>query len=237
MVNFGSEARGYSLMLLAALAIPVARRRSGRRAASERGTPWWLALIAALGMLSHMTMAAPVALVALWVYLERRAALGPAAAMRRQRSADGPSTRSPPPAVVAFVFAAAAASPTGMQLGGYLPFSWREFAAALNDMTGWTAGLEPAARLDRAAGIGARPRCGSALRPPKWLGGRARLYAILILGVPLGAALVQSGNSGFARYYLASAIGLLLLGAEWIARGLAASRRRSAPPPRRFSRC
>ena len=106
-----------------------------------------------------------------------------------------------------------------MQLGGYLPFSWREFAAGLNDMTGWTAGLDllrdwvaPGALAATALWIGARP--------PKWLGGRARLYAILILGVPLGVALVQSGNSGFARYYLSSALGLLFLGAEWIARGL-----------------
>ena len=121
--------------------------------------------------------------------------------------------------VVLFVFAAAAASPTGMQLGGYVPFAWRDFFAALNDLTGWTAGLDllrdwvaPVLLAAVALWIG--------LRPPKWLGGRARLYAILILGVPLGAALVQSGNSAFARYYLASAIGLLLLASEWIAHGL-----------------
>jgi hypothetical protein len=58
------------------------------------------------------------------------------------------------------------------------------------------------------------------LRPPQWLGSRARLYAILILGVPVAAALVQSGNTGFARYYLSSAIGLLLLASEWAARVL-----------------
>src|SRR5205814_7206786 len=63
MVNFGSEARGYSLMLLAALAFLwlAAEAVEGRE---RPGTPWWLAAIAALGMLSHMTMAAPVALVA-----------------------------------------------------------------------------------------------------------------------------------------------------------------------------
>ena len=58
--------------------VPVARRAKRSRAAKSAATPWWLALVAVLGMLSHMTMAAPVGLIALWVYLERRAALGPA---------------------------------------------------------------------------------------------------------------------------------------------------------------
>ena len=218
MVNFGSEARGYALMILAALGFLwlSAEAVEGRE---RQGTPWWLALVAALGMLSHMTMAAPVGLVALWAYLEKRAALGPAKAMRDAGRLMGPALAATA-AVVLFVFAAAAASPTGMQLGGYLPFAWHEFFAGLNDMTGWTAGLDwlrdwvaPLALGCVAVWIG--------LRPPKWLGARARLYALLILGVPVGAALLQSGNSGFGRYYLSGAIGLLLLGSEWIGRGLA----------------
>src|SRR6478672_7953287 len=54
MVNFGSEARGYSMMLLAALTFLwlSAEAVEGRE---KPGTPWWLALTAALGMLSHMT--------------------------------------------------------------------------------------------------------------------------------------------------------------------------------------
>ena len=217
MVNFGSEARGYSLMLLAALGfLWLAARAVEVR--EERGARWWLGLIALLGMLSHMTMAAPLGLIGLWVYLERRASLGPAKAMRDSIRLMAPAFVATA-SVVVFVFAVAAASPTGMQLGGYLPFAWRHFFAALNDMTGWTIGLNlvldwvaPLLLAAAALWIG--------LRPPQWLAGRARLYAILILGVPLGAALVQSGNSGFARYYLASAIGLLLLASEWIAHGL-----------------
>src|SRR4051812_18104619 len=81
MVNFGSEARGYSLMLLAALMF-LWLAAEAVEAREKPGTPWCLALIAALGMLSHMTMAAPVGMIGLWVYLERRAASGPAQAMR-----------------------------------------------------------------------------------------------------------------------------------------------------------
>ena len=105
MVNFGSEARGYSLMLLAALAFLwlSAEAVEGRE---KRGTPWLLALIAALGMLSHMTMAAPVALVGLWVYLERRAADGPGIAARDTTRLMAPAFAATA-GVVLFVFAVA----------------------------------------------------------------------------------------------------------------------------------
>src|SRR5205085_464030 len=113
-VNFGSEARGYSLMLLASLGfLWFAAEAVEHR--ERRGTPWWLGLIALLGMLSHMTMAAPVALIALWTYLDRRRAEGPARALRESTRLMGPAFVATA-AVVLFVFAAAAASPTGMQL-------------------------------------------------------------------------------------------------------------------------
>jgi len=50
LVVFGSEARGYAMMLLAALAmlLLVSDAVDDRPA---RGAPWWLAAIAALGML------------------------------------------------------------------------------------------------------------------------------------------------------------------------------------------
>ena len=50
-----------------------------------------------------------------------------------------------------------------------------------------------------------------AVRPPKWVGRWRWLLPLLILSVPLGVALTQSGNSEFARYYLSSAVGVLLL--------------------------
>ena len=197
MVNFGSEARGYSVMLLAALAFLwlAAEAVEGRERPHTR---WLLCALALVGMLSQMTMAAPIGLIGLWVYLERRRALGPVQAMKSIARLMAPSFVASA-AVVLFVLAAAAASPTGMQLGGYLPFAWRNYFAALNDLMGWTAGLN----LSRdwvAPALLAIVALWMGLRPPNWLGTRARLYAILILGVPLGVALVHSGNSGFARY-------------------------------------
>jgi hypothetical protein len=219
LVTFGSEARGYSLMLAAALTmllLVTAALRSGWKA----WMPWCLALCAALGMLSHLSMAAPVALIALWAYLDRRACLGPSEGMRTAARLMGPAVGATV-AVIAFVLAAAAASPTGMRIGGYLPFGWDGYGVALDDLAGWTLGVSgiapwmgPALLAAVAAAI--------AFRPPAWLGSQGRLYAILMLGVPLGVGLLHPGNAAFARYYLSSALGLLLLASEWIGRGLGA---------------
>lgn len=217
-VTFGSEARGYALMLLAALVLTLIATEALERGA-KAATPWWLALVAALGMLSHMTMAAPVGLVALWVYLDRRAAHGPAQALRTTVRLMGPAIAATA-GIVALVFAAAWASPTGMRLGGYLPFRWSDYAVALDDLTRATVGLSALRPWAGPLVIGL-VALAVAIRPPQWLGSRGRLYALLILGVPVAAALLQPGNAGFSRYYLCSALGLLLLASEWLGRGLA----------------
>ena len=195
-VNFGSEARGYAMMLLAALTTLwlVAEALEERE---KPGTRWYLALAAALGMFSHLTMLAPVVLAALWFYLERRAAVGPAAAMRETLRLMGPPLAAIA-AVALFVFAAAMASPLGMRLGGYTAFAIRDYEAALNDLCLWSAGLTgprtwivPLMTGGLALAI--------ALRPPQWLGPRALLYALLILGVPAAVFVLRPGNAGYAR--------------------------------------
>src|SRR5205823_8052609 len=55
LVTLGSEARGYALMLLAVLTMLLMVTRAVERRWSA-ATSWWLALVAALGMLSHLTM-------------------------------------------------------------------------------------------------------------------------------------------------------------------------------------
>jgi len=218
MVTFGSEARGYALMLLAALVMLLVVTRAIDRG-SGQGTPWWLALVAALGMLSHMTMAVPVGLITLWVYVDRRAAVGPAKALPATAVLMGPALGATA-AVVAFVFAAAALSPTGMRVGGYLPFQWSDYGLALDDLSGWTLGASALAPWIGPLVVGGLAAW-IAWRPPAWLGSQGRLYAILVLGLPLAVALFHPGNSGFARYYLCSALGLLLLASLWIGHGLA----------------
>lgn len=216
LVTFGAEARGYAPMLLAALVMlwlaarPVAHW--------PRPTPWLLAAVATLGMFSQLTMAAPVVLVAAWVYVERRREVGPSAAMRETARLMGP-TLAATAAVILFVAAAAAASPTGMRLGGYAPFAWGDYEGALDNLSGWTLGVSAIAPWLGPLLI-AVIAIALASRPPVWLGSRGRLYALLILGVPVAVGLVHPGNAAFSRYYLSSALGILLLGSEWIGRGL-----------------
>jgi hypothetical protein len=208
MVTFGSEARGYALMLLAALTMLLVII-----SAIERGwtsaTPWWLALVALLGMFSHLTMAAPVALITLWVYLERRGAAGSTEALRTTARLMGPAVIATI-AIVAFVFAAALVSPTGMRIGGYVPFSWGDYGAALDHLTGSATGLAAIPWWARLPPIAAAA-VAVVIRPPLWLGARGRLYGILILGMPVAVAVLSVGNASHVRYYLISLAGLYLL--------------------------
>ena len=172
-----------------------------------------------LGMLSHLTMAAAVVIATLWVYLEWRAEHGPAAALSATRTLMAPALAATA-AVVAFVFIAAALSPLGLRVGGYQPFSALLYITALDDLSLWTIGLGTPWPWLVPISICVLSMM-MLVRAPSWLGRRARLYALLILVVPLGILAVRAGNSGFARYYLMSAVGLLLFLSEWIARGLA----------------
>lgn len=217
LVTFGSEARGYAPMLLAAL-VMLLLVDDALHGPPRRGGAWPIALAALVGMLCQLTMAAPVALLSLWVYLDRRGAVGPRAALRGTARLMGPAL-AVSAATVALVFLAASISPTGMRLGGYLPFAWRDFLAALDDLAAWTAGLSAPFPWLAPIAIAVAALL-VALRPPPWIGPRGALYAILILFVPIAAMLLQPGNAGFARYYLVSALGLLLLIAETLAHAI-----------------
>lgn len=225
MVTYGSEARGYSSMMLAALIMMrlVTDEIDGR---NGRFNPLLGALIAALGMLSNLTMLAPVVLLTLWIYLERRSSIGSAKAVRSAIAIMGPALIASV-AVLLLVLAAAMASRTGLQVGGYTPFSFHGYAVALANLTGWTAGLTFRTEwlaIIALAGIGVAVF----VRAPSAIGPRARLYGLLILGVPVVIAAERTGNAQFARYYLCSAIGLLLLGAEWIEQSIKADRTQRA---------
>jgi hypothetical protein len=211
-VTYGSEARGYAPMILAALLLIwlVTAAEEGR---GTPATKWWIGACALLGMLSHLTMLAPVGLLTVWIYLAKRSTLGGARALPATLALMGPGVATCG-AVLLMVLVAAKLSPTGMQVGGYMPFSFGDYGSALSNLMDWTVGVSfgvqwiaPIALLALGALLIARQ--------PQWLGNRARLYGILILGVPLGILIERTGNALFARYYLCSAIGILLLAADW----------------------
>lgn len=219
LVTYGSEARGYAPMLLAAMLMLL---QLDRWLDGDLPKPpaAMLAILAALGTLSHLTMIAPVALLAVWVYSVRRSADGPDAAIRSTAAAVGPALAAA--ALVVLMVVAAAALSDGMKLGGYTRFDFEHFLLGVGDLAASTLGgsLGPSWVAPGLLGAAA---CAIAIRPPHWLGPRRRLYPLLILAVPLAVAVVRPGNPQFARYYLASALGLLLLASEWIAREMRAS--------------
>jgi hypothetical protein len=215
LVTYGSEARGYALMLLAAMTMLLLLDRwlDGE---SKEAPVSGLSILALLGMLSHLTMAAFVGLLALWVFAVRRSERGPSEALRTSLGVMGPPIAICA-LVVAGVFAAANASPGGMRVGGYSPFTLDRYALAMSDLSATTVGvafgpwwLSPAIFALLAVWI--------SVRPPRWIGRWRFLLPLLILSVPLGIAVTRSGNPEFARYYLSSAVGVLLLASMWIGR-------------------
>ena len=202
------------MLLLVSGALERGWRRGDRRGCSPR--------VAAFGMFSQLTMAAPVALLALWVYLERRSRVGRRRVLRQDARLMGP-------ALAATAASSCSCSPPRRPArpacgsAATCPFDVDRLRSALDDLSAGRSAFR-----DRRAGsvrCSSRRAVRAGLAPAGWLGSRARLYALLILGVPVAVALLHPGNAAFARYYLSSALGLLLLVAEWIGRGLAGRRR------------
>jgi len=215
LVNYGSEARGYAPMLLCALgAILVAARWLDAPAPAPRHAPGLLALVTILGLLSQLTMLFFVVAIAGWVALtlRQRVATGTAAAM---------TARLMLPSVVAvllvvtLVFGAAAASPGGMQVGDYVPFSFASLVSALQVMLATTLGASALPRWWIA--VLALTPCVAAMvavahrRPMAWLA------MLAIAGLPIALATLHIANTGMPRYFLLSSVADLLLLTDLIA--------------------
>lgn len=218
LVNYGSEARGYAPMLLCALgAILVAARWLDAPAPAPRHPPGLLALLTILGLLSQLTMLFFVVAIAAWVALtlRQRFSTGTAAAM---------TARLMLPSVVAvmlvftLVFGAAAASPGGMQVGDYVPFSFASLVDALQVMLATTLGASALPRWWIA--VLALTLCVAAMvavahrRPMAWLA------MLAIAGLPIALATLHIANTGMPRYFLLSSVAVLLLLTDLIATAL-----------------
>lgn len=214
MVVYGSEARGYALLVLAMLgAIFIVDR--WLEATDTRPPAAALAAVTILGLLSHLTMIVAVALLGLWTYVALRPGAGP-------RKAAIATARLWLPAclaaglLLALIVLAALTSPTGPRIGGHVPFTLAGLGEALALLTAFTLGpaFVPAWIAPALVGLGVLvlDRLGG-------LGKRRSFYLVTILLLPALVALVRPGNAEFARYFLVVAIGLLLLAADLAARG------------------
>lgn len=216
MVDYGSEARGYAPMLLALM---IMIRLVLRWLETPDAPPprWRLAGLAMLGLLAQLTLVFGIVALAIWV----------AVVLARDRSVDFATTRSirlwlptagAAVAIVALVLGAAAASPTGMQVGDYVPFSPDALWRALRTMVAATlGGLDAPAWLDIVAVLALLATLAIALyrREP------VAIFAVAaIVGLPLALALLRVGNTGMPRYFLLSSVALLLVLAGRLAESL-----------------
>lgn len=217
LVNYGSEARGYAPMLLAALTMiwRVAAVLDDPRRISPR-TAWGLGGLAMLGLVSQLTMLFFVLAIAawtMWVMVRRLpidAALG--STIRLLLPCFGACIL-----VVGMTIGAAVWSPTGMQVGDYSDFSLVGWSTAMVMLVGSTLGLPDEGQWIVVVvivaiiwlGLGARSRR-SVVGP----------FAIVASIFPLLFPLLQIGNSGFPRYFLLTTVAILLLVADGIASAL-----------------
>ncbi len=207
LVTYGAEARGYAPMLFAwVCAIGVVDRWLAQ---PDRDRPAAaLALAALFGCIAQATMVFGLAALALWVVVARRQQPG-------ARGAFAEAIRLFAPAAIvvlalaAIAWGAAAASPTGFQLGNREPHDWGKWFDALGQLSTWTFGhaVVVLAMLS--------------LRP----GFRDRLKLLLAVTalLPVAVAVLMLPNSGASRYYAVVVPPLLLwaaivLPAAWSAR-------------------
>ncbi|MEG8046633.1 hypothetical protein QP175_10685 [Sphingomonas aerolata] len=120
--------------------------------------------------------------------------------------------------VFTLVFGAAAASPGGMQVGDYVPFSFASLVDALQVMLATTLGASALPRWWIA--VLALTLCVAAMvavahrRPMAWLA------MLAIAGLPIALATLHIANTGMPRYFLLSSVAVLLLLTDLIATAL-----------------
>ena len=219
LVTLGSEARGYAPMSLALLTaiLLIDRWLAGD---TEYDPAVALALCFLLGAFSQLVMVFAFCAMAGWVV----ATLW----LRHDfRTAITRTLRLLTLSVVALclvgavIWGAAAASPTGFRFGSYDPFAWRAFFQGLSYLIGYTLGI---------AGDGAALYALAVILVLIAVRARVSRFPFHLLAVitfPVMIAVLQPGNTGYARYYLLVAIALLILAAElaWLGLRLGGVRR------------
>lgn len=211
MVHYGSEARGYSGLILFTLASILCLERVLNR----RGSRLTLAVAVLFGFLSHLTMLGTVLVLVLW------------AAWLLLRRGDGAFRAGVetvriflPPFLVALPLAiciALSARAFGFTVGGSTPFTLDAFVAGYSGMIRSLFGL-PSPLPDWFLILTACLLV--CLTAWAWHGRRASLYVIGIVLLPGLMAQLHLPNLEFPRYFLVSGVLLLLWIAETLGRGL-----------------
>lgn len=213
LVTMGSEARGYAGMTLALL---TAILLVDRWLVAEHGdrTAFRLSLCLCLGALSQLTMVFGCVALVGWTFgtLAERHGAG-IAARRTLALFAGPLLALA--TVLGFVAVAALASPTGFQVGSFIPFRMGLFARAVTDGIGYTVGWVPLsawAIVPVLILVAVARRAGAR---------HVGFYRLAIVAFPAMLVLLQIGNTGYPRYYMLAVVALLLLIAETLGTAVA----------------
>jgi Dolichyl-phosphate-mannose-protein mannosyltransferase len=215
MVVYGSEARGYAPMMLA-LMIMIWRIDVWFEDRSVPKPALFLAFCTALGTLAHLTMLPGVVMLAVWIFVAEAQTRGLLKSAKQTADLLAPALAISVLSLC-IVTIIAARSATGLQVGGYIPFMWPQFALAISNLLTFSVGIGYAWDISIWM-ILAIATISLAMFITRWTMPRERkwFYAILILTMPAVVAVLNLGNSQYPRYYLPAAAATLLLLAEWI---------------------
>ncbi len=221
MVIYGSEARGYAPMMLALL-LMIYRIDRWLEDQSQPPRLMILSVLALLGTFSHLTMAPAVILLAIWVVLANVHDQGFSQSVKIASALMGTAVTIAL-AVMALVLTVAAASPTGILVGGYIPFSWAQFGEGMISLLSLSTGIgivETSAFATLAFVLIVIMLVTMRRKLPP---ARFWCLGVLLISIPLAVAVIQPGNSQYARYYLPSAVAIIMLMALWIGQAAHAS--------------
>ncbi len=211
MVLYGSEARGYAPVTLSILV--AIKLVDDWLAAGGGAPPKWLPLIAVLGIFSHLMMIAALASIGIWVWLSLMQDRDWMKATHQTYLVLIPTAIAATTALL-IVIGTAYSVAGGMAIGSYTPFSLVSFGSALSSLAGLVTGLGIYGDTgwSNMAGL-------VILLTILVFAGRGDMDKMLICGalvllLPFAVLIVRPGNTGFARYFLPVAIGLLFFMAD-----------------------
>lgn len=220
-VDYGSEARGYAGLILAILLSlaafePAMAARLARRPVAPDRAGWWLGCSIAFGTLSHFTMLADGAVLAMAAALRFRAAGRPPAAVVGETVALFRPTLlllSP----IAVAVAAGVIATGGFTVGGTVPFSWTGFTAGFGGLLRLSAGLPagtPPGLVMAAAALGLALAVHRRLLDPA----ETAVGLVAALAIPGLAVIARLPNTEQPRYFLCCVTLLVLLMARALGR-------------------
>jgi len=197
LLTYGAEARGYAPMLFAwVCTIGVADRWLADPAQAKPSTA--LAIAALVGCLAQATMVFGLAILALWVAVERVRRAG-----WRRGLIDTVTLFAPAAvvtvALVALAWAAATTGGTGFHVGNREPHDWGKLLDAMRQLVDGTVGSVIALLLFAWLARNIRDRMTT--------------LAAIACALPLLVAVLALPNSGASRYYIVILPPMLLLAA------------------------